>query len=273
MVSSCRITGVVTQARRRVGRSNDPMVDRVHLLLDYDGTLVPFAATPELAIPDKPLLELLAALAASPRIDVAIVSGRTRDSLDGWFGHLPVALWAEHGFWFRGVDGPGWHPLPNVDVECLRRCVPIVERFAAGTPGAQVEFKTASIAWHYRRTADEIATARSQELRQCLSGELRDDLEILEGNKVIEVRVRGVSKAAMANRLTDGAARAAVMAFGDDATDEELFAALGPSAMTVAVGRRLRGARHFLEDWRAVRHVLATLLTGTTDLPLDHEPG
>jgi trehalose 6-phosphate synthase/phosphatase len=52
------------------------------VLLDYDGTLVPFAAVPELAAPDGALLALLARLAARPRTTVHVMSGRIRDTLE-----------------------------------------------------------------------------------------------------------------------------------------------------------------------------------------------
>jgi len=74
----------------------------VAILLDYDGTLVPIAETPEQAQPDRPLIELIAALAARPRTMVLMVSGRARDTLEEWFGRLPIELWAEHGVWCRG---------------------------------------------------------------------------------------------------------------------------------------------------------------------------
>ena len=61
------------------------------LLLDYDGCLVPFAPIPELAHPDAELLALLRALAARPRTEVHIVSGRKRDDIRSWFGELPLS--------------------------------------------------------------------------------------------------------------------------------------------------------------------------------------
>jgi trehalose 6-phosphate synthase/phosphatase len=61
------------------------------LLVDYDGTLVPFVEDPKLARPDHEVLELLTALAASARNDVMIVSGRPRRELEEWFGTLPTS--------------------------------------------------------------------------------------------------------------------------------------------------------------------------------------
>lgn len=62
------------------------------LLLDYDGTHVPFAETPELAVPDPELLALLHDVAGRPGTDVHVVSGRTRETLEAWLGALPVGL-------------------------------------------------------------------------------------------------------------------------------------------------------------------------------------
>ena len=46
------------------------------LLLDYDGTLVPYTPTPELARPDATLLELLEELTRRPGTELHVVSGR-----------------------------------------------------------------------------------------------------------------------------------------------------------------------------------------------------
>ena len=80
---------------------------RLYILIDYDGTLVPIADAPEQALPDATALELLAEVSQSPGVDVHIVSGRPRQFLDRWFDRLPIALWAEHGFWRR--SGAGAH--------------------------------------------------------------------------------------------------------------------------------------------------------------------
>ena len=77
-------------------------------LLDYDGTLVPLARSPELAAPDDELLTLLEQLTDVPRIQLDIVSGRSHETLERWFGDLPITLWAEHGFWHRRSTGEVW---------------------------------------------------------------------------------------------------------------------------------------------------------------------
>jgi trehalose 6-phosphate synthase/phosphatase len=145
----------------------------------------------------------------------------------------------------------------------------ILEQFAGATPGAWVERKTASLGWHYRVVEPEFGARQAHELRMLLDDALSNQpLEVLEGHKIIEVRLRGVSKAIVGQRLVQaGVPPSSIVAFGDDRTDEELFGALPPDSITIAVGRRLAGARFTVEDHQAVRAVL-TKLVGTVS-PLD----
>ncbi len=69
------------------------------ILLDYDGTLLPHYPHAYQAVPDRQLLELLAKLAGLST--VAVLSGRTREFLEAWMGHLPIYLVAEHGAYIR----------------------------------------------------------------------------------------------------------------------------------------------------------------------------
>jgi trehalose 6-phosphate synthase/phosphatase len=173
----------------------------LRLLLDYDGTLVPIARSPELAAPDEEALSLLVELASTP----------------------------------------GLQP---------------------STPGSHVETKSASIAWHFRRAQREFGARQAHELRMLLGDALSNQpFEVLEGRKVIEVRLRGVSKALVAHRIqTELAGESLLVAIGDDRTDEELFRALPPSSVTVAAGSRPTCARFRVADYRAVRQVLRSLV-------------
>jgi trehalose 6-phosphate synthase/phosphatase len=235
---------------------------KLRLLLDYDGTLVPLARSPELAAPDEELLFLLERLVASPGIHMDIVSGRSHETLQQWFGDLPVSLWAEHGFWHRSRPSAAWEAAVTVAPDWMERVNPILEQFAASTPGSHVEVKSASIAWHYRCAPREFGARQAHELRMLLGDVLSNQpLEVLQGKKVIEVRLRGVSKGAVAQRVeAETGPGTVIVAIGDDRTDEELFRALPPSSLTVAVGRPWTAATFRLDDHRAVRCVLRSLL-------------
>jgi trehalose 6-phosphate synthase/phosphatase len=237
---------------------------RMRLLLDYDGTLVPMARAPALAAPDQDVLDLLADLADAPGLELDIVSGRPRSTLEAWFGHLAAGLWAEHGFWHRPASGRHWHRAVDVAPPSLERVKPIFDQFAASTPGSYVEIKSASIAWHFRRTQREFGARQAHELRMLLGDALSNrPLEVLEGRKVLEVRLRGVSKALVAQRVhAETVAGCFVVAIGDDRTDEDLFRALPASSATVAVGKRPSCARFRVADHRDVRRILRELVAG-----------
>ena len=232
------------------------------LLLDYDGTLVPIADTPDLATPDADLLELLAALTHRPQRAVHLVSGRARRPLETWFNDLPAALWAEHGFWHRIAPGTPWRAAGAVPSDALRQVRPILDRAAIALPGAFVEEKSASLAWHYRLADEHQAAVFVPDLRHKLDNALHGtSLERLEGNMVIEVRLRGVSKALAARSVgANHAPAGAVLAIGDDITDGELFAALPDSAITIAVGPHPTIAKYQLPDPDAARQLLRALV-------------
>ncbi len=237
----------------------------LRLLLDYDGTLVPFTRSPELAGPDDELLALLGSLARLPGVRLEIVSGRRRETLETWLGHLPVAIWAEHGFWYRPALGAEWEAAASVPPDWMARVAPILEQFTASTPGSQIETKSASIAWHYRGADRDFGVRQAHELRMLLGDTLSNQpLEVLEGHKVIEVRLRGVSKALVGQRVcADAAAGTTVVAIGDDWTDEDLFRALPPSTVTIAVGGRPTRAKFRVDDHRGVRQLLRALSLNT----------
>jgi trehalose 6-phosphate synthase/phosphatase len=236
---------------------------RIRLLLDYDGTLVPIARAPELAAPDPEVLGLLTDLAHAPGIELELVSGRPKPTLEAWFGHLPVSLWAEHGFWHRPAPRQPWRAAADVAPTWVERIKPILEQFTASTPGSHIEVKSASIAWHFRRAQREFGARQAHELRMLLGDALSNQpFEVIEGRKVIEVRLRGVSKAIVAHRVyAEAASDCFVAAIGDDRTDEELFRALPASSATVAVGSGPSCARFRVADHREVRRILRALIT------------
>jgi trehalose 6-phosphate synthase/phosphatase len=233
------------------------------ILLDYDGTLVPIANTPNQALPDSDLISLLGALGRRPNTIVQMVSGRARDTLDTWFGALPIGLWAEHGVWFREGNADEWESTLTVPCcDWMPEVHAIMEEFSAATPGAFVEEKQASITWHYRQAARRYGRVQARELRLVLSKAMVDrPIEIMEGKRVLEVRARGASKAAVVQRLLSrDTPPAAILAVGDDRTDEELFAALPPSAVAVHVGSGASLAGLRLHDPVATRKFLRALL-------------
>ncbi|MFL5401913.1 MAG: bifunctional alpha,alpha-trehalose-phosphate synthase (UDP-forming)/trehalose-phosphatase [Gemmatimonadales bacterium] len=231
-------------------------------LLDYDGTLVPYTATPELARPDPALLELLGALAARPHSEIHVVSGRARETLEHWLGALPIALHAEHGFWSRPLGSSEWVATGELGGSWREPALGILRDITARTPGSLIEVKAVALAWHYRMADQEAGERRANELRLHLTQLLSNQpVEILAGHKVIEIRPYGVHKGRIVPPLTpETLATTTVLAIGDDRTDEDLFATLQPDAITIRVGPGPTQARFRLDGVPSVRLLLHSMI-------------
>ena len=172
------------------------------------------------------MLELLAGLGATAGNEVMIVSGRPRTGPGRVVWGLPVALVAEHGVWLRPKGGE-WRMLKAMTTDWKERVRPILQLYVDRLPGALLEEKEFSLAWHYRGADPEQASRRARELLDALAGFTRNiDVQVLEGNKVLEVRNTGVSKGTAATEWLTGLGVGFILAIGDDWTDEDLFRAL-----------------------------------------------
>lgn len=230
------------------------------ILLDYDGTLVPFAAFPELAAPDPELTQLLDELGRHPRLRLHLLSGRMRADLEKWFSDLPIGLGAEHGFWLR-PPAAEWRSLAEDDGAWREQVLQIMRDFADQTPGSFIETKTASAAWHYRNCDVDFGLFQSNELRVHLVGMLANmPVQVLQGEKVIEVRLQGVNKGAAAHSILGEHFAGKVVALGDDRTDEDMFAAVQPFGYAIQVGYKSTQARFRLPGFRETRDFLRRLL-------------
>jgi trehalose 6-phosphate synthase/phosphatase len=236
--------------------------ERRALLLDYDGTLVGYVARPELAVPDAALKQLLARVAALPNTAVHIVSGRARETLEAWLGDLPLGLHGEHGLWSRPRPGGEWKMLEGVSADWKAQARPLLDSFSARVPGSFVEEKTASLAWHYRQVDAGYGASQARELRlKLMEAFEQGPLEVLPGDKVVEVRPRGVHKGRVVAQVMEALGPGVlVAAFGDDRTDEDLFGAVPGEGITVHAGGRPTGARYRVSGPDEVRRILASLL-------------
>jgi trehalose 6-phosphate synthase/phosphatase len=237
------------------------LVDDLVVLLDYDGTLVPFTQVPDLAHPDAELLELLRMLASSNRA-VHVVSGRGHDTLERWFGNVPIDLWAEHGVWHRPNDSRQWDTDTAVSPDWFNQARTILEWFTVRTPGSLIETKASALAWHYRMSDPEMGDEHARHLRRTLTAALhRYPVEILDGKKVVELRPREASKGRVVAHILKRCSRTPlILAVGDDRTDEDMFAVLPDSGVSIRVGPGPTRAHHRLADPQAVRSLVRSLI-------------
>lgn len=241
---------------------------RRHLLLDYDGTLVPFARHPKLAVPNAELIELLTVLSSDSQTDVTIISGRDHLSLENWFKDLPLNLVAEHGAAVRMKDGE-WKFEPQLDQSWKPIIGPMLELFSQRSPGSFIEEKNHTLAWHYRNVDAELGFIRSRELLDNLHHMIRNaHLQIIDGNKVIEIRVSGVDKGTVAKRFLDDADYNFILAVGDDKTDEDMFRALADKAITIKIGSGHTLAQYSLSNQSEVFKLLSLLKQTQLSVPV-----
>ncbi len=225
------------------------------LLLDYDGTLVEFAAKPDLASPSPDTVNLLGELAAIPQNKIVVISGRSHETLENWLGHLPIDIVAEHGMYSKQE---GIWRTTSLDNGVWKDTVrPIMNDFVSRCAGSFVEEKAYSLAWHYRNVTENIGFDRSREMIQTLEYLLPHQLRLLDGKKVIEIKSVDTDKGKAAIQQLMARPYDFVAVIGDDQTDEDMFSALnGSDSYTIKVGRGATSAHYRLDN---VQQVLTLL--------------
>ncbi len=237
--------------------------ERRLLLLDYDGTLVSLQKRPEQVRPDTELLRLLSQLKADSKNRVVVISGRDRDYLSGWFLEIGLDMAAEHGTWIYEADRREWRLLEKDIFDDWKKIVyPKLEMFTDRTPGSFIEEKSYALSWHYRKTVPELGSLRAKELvdtlRSLLSG---TDLQVLMGQKVIEIKPAAINKGRAAlHWLEEENSLDFILGMGDDWTDEDIFSVLPEEAWSIRVGfAPVTRAQYFLETPDEVKSLLRTL--------------
>ena len=234
------------------------------LLLDYDGTMVPFAARPEEAAPDEELLTLLVRLVKDKKNTVVIISGRDLETLQDWLGEIGADLVAEHGAQIRRPGDTKWTRQTTEAPDGWKgELRPLLELYVDRTPGSMLEEKTASMAWHYRRAEPDLGDLRAKQLMENLEGVIANTpLVIMQGSKVVEVKESGIGKGRAALRWLDSdTIYDFILATGDDVTDEEMFEVMPDGAWSIRIGvDRRSAAKYSLRGTSAFRSMLRSLV-------------
>ena len=227
------------------------------ILLDLDGTLVPFAVRPEEVVVDPQMLGLLADVAALPGVVLTVVSGRPRNSLERLVGAVPgLQLAAEHGGWIRD-DGRWEAPVPE-DGRPLEPLAAGLDAIARRYDAAHIERKTWAVVLHYRGVGQVQRTGLFVEANALIDAWMRSHpgYERLEAAEALEVRCASIRKSlAVPWTRARAGSGARLLVLGDDVTDEDMFRALTSADESVLVGtvvRRTSAARWVLPGPDAV---------------------
>lgn len=229
------------------------------IFLDYDGTLVDFQTNIDQALPDEDLNDILEQLTSDPSNCIVIVSGRKYQTLEDWFGRMSIDIIAEHGAWQKHQN-EDWVKLPGLYSQWKQEILPVLETFVDRTPGSFIEEKSYSLVWHYRKVEEGLGELRANELMSTLRFITADKgLQMLPGNKVIEIKNIEVNKGKIAYTWLENEHYDYIMALGDDHTDEDMFKAMPEDAFTIKIGSNISAARYYLRDYREVRRLLRSL--------------
>jgi trehalose 6-phosphate phosphatase len=225
------------------------------LFLDYDGTLTPIVARPELATLSEPMRDLLRRLAS--RWPVAILSGRAREDVAALVGLPEITYAGSHGF---DIAGPGLrHEVGEGVPETIDRATAELRRRLAGFAGVLVEPKRFTVAVHYRLARPQDLPAIEAEVDRVLAA--FPSLRKAPGKKVWELRpdIAWDKGHALRSILAAWGPSRFPIYIGDDATDEDAFREMagrgigilvaeepGPTAATYAL-RDTTEVRSFLE--------------------------
>lgn len=228
------------------------------IILDYDGTLVGFKKKIEQASPDNELYSLLDALVDDGKNHLALISGRNHETMQEWFGSKTYDLVAEHGAWTRKNNK--WEQVPGLSDNWKEEVHQLMDAFSDRAPGSFIEEKSYSLVWHYRNVQEGLGSLIGNELMDNLRYiTAPHGLQLLNGNKVIEVKNTEINKGKATLKLIDQGQYDFILGIGDDYTDEDIFKALPDNAYSVKVGSNISAALYFVEDHMEVRSLLSML--------------
>ena len=234
----------------------------VLLALDFDGTLAPFTEDPADSRPLPAAREALDALTGLPRTTVAIISGRPLDFLHAVVDpRRRMVLSGSHGAEVDLSAAPG--SAADTEIELTEDQLALLDRAIDAThgvvqryPGSRAELKPAGVCLHTRPIDDPAAAGRAlAEMTEAYAA--IPGLRLTPGQQVIECSVLSATKGDGLTAIR-GAVHPDVTVFaGDDDTDEDAMAILGPHDVGIKVGTKDSTA-----PWRvADPEALARLLT------------
>ena len=234
------------------------------LFLDFDGTLIDIADSPDAVIVPPDLPRLLQALHEQAGGAVGVVTGRSIDTLDDFLTPLTLPVAGIHGAEMRFADG---HIQSASENPALKAIGTDLRALVDENPGLLLEDKGRALAVHYRQKPDlgEMVEAHVRGLVEKMEDLPGESLEIQPGKMVVEIRPAGINKGRAVEIFLAQPPFAGrrPLVIGDDWTDEAAFRVANKrGGRSIRVGRdeRPTEASEKLPDPSAVRDWLAQLV-------------
>lgn len=244
--------------------------DRVILLSDFDGTLVPIQSNRNKVRLPEQIRRLLRSIAAQGHT-LGIISGRCLDDLPSRIGIPDIWYAGSHGYFLQNGEGNQISLLSEAALAKVKKLALFLRLCFRTIPGFEVEAKKATVAVHYRHASGKSVSLGYGIVRRLLGR--RKDLRLLCGKKVWEILPdQNITKWSAVRVILDREgflpSNTLAMYLGDDVTDEAVFRNL--RGISVAVGKASRTAaeywlsspaqvREFFRRWPAPlnRHLTA----------------
>jgi trehalose 6-phosphate synthase/phosphatase len=240
--------------------SNMKNAKSVRILLDYDGTLVALTRKPEKAILLARMQTLIEQL--NKKMEVFVVSGRSQGFLDQQVGHLGIHMAAEHGAFYKTVNGDWVNRVTSDIATWYPQVEKVMRSYTDRVPLSAIEHKAASLVWHYRESPADFADFQSKRLDDELQvGLANAPVVIAIGSKIVEAKAIECNKGNyLRSLLQDPHDDSFYICVGDDRTDEDMFRSLGGRGVSIKIGRDDTAAQYRLHSQEEVMGFFEELL-------------
>jgi trehalose 6-phosphate phosphatase len=252
---------------------------QILLFLDYDGTLTPIVARPEMAVLSSQAREILKRISHHSLFKLAIISGRSLSEIKALLGLANITYAGNHGLEIecppcycqeRSPETTTFiHPIAKEIEPVLKGLEQRLKGRLADIDGVLIENKGLTLSIHYR-LAEETAVKKIKKLflEAIEYGDAKDKLQVIEGKKVLEVRppVEWNKGKAIEWLLEIYGMPGSLPIFaGDDVTDEDGFKILhkvGGISIFVGEDKASSAAHYYLDSPEQLCHWLGKLLEG-----------
>ncbi len=225
----------------------------IRLFIDFDGTLAQHCIVPESVKLSGEMKAVLHRIVRHRRIQVGIMSGRRRATLQHLVRIPHIEFYGLYGW----ENGNGFEISPLTAMH-LREILDVIKEHSPAMRGIQTEDKGASVAVHFR-DAPLASRRRANRLIRSAVSNAKGDLRILETDSAWDVVPNYVQgKGAAIRNLLENVQHAYLPIYiGDDVSDEPALAELR-RGITVRVGPARRTvARYRLRNSEEVQEFLS----------------
>jgi len=214
-------------------------VKKIHLFLDYDGTLVVFQNQPNKVKTPANVHQLLQKISENSKFDIIIITGRKLNEVKSLLNIENISIAAVHGLHMQLADET------QIVMDVAKKAKPSIKHIKNELINEfhqendiLIEDKEFTIAFHYRNVLKEKINTVQEKFIQIIDNNKNNAMEIVKGDKVFEVRPIGWNKGNAVDYFLNKQERnikSLPIYIGDDATDEDAFKYLKKKGITIYV--------------------------------------